>query len=134
MLVAQRHGADQEPAIFPVNAAQTHFILVRFPSSHAHKPLFHDPWKVFGMNCARRLFKCLLQREARIFHPTLIDEINGAVRQNAPGHRGNCVDHKPKMIVASPQIIFRPLAHSDFVSQLIDGSLELDGAFVNQCL
>src|SRR5438552_15797024 len=74
LLIAQRHGADQEPAIFPVSAAQTHFILGRFPSSHVHNPLFHDPWKVLWMNYAICLFKCLLQREARIFQPTLIDE------------------------------------------------------------
>src|SRR2546426_11356823 len=62
LLIAQRHGADQEPAIFPVSAAQTHFILVRFPSRHTRAPLFQDSWNVFGLNWARRRFKILLPR------------------------------------------------------------------------
>src|SRR5258708_16537154 len=50
------------------------------------------------MNWARRLFKILLQRKAGIFHPTLIQEINDAVRPDTPGHHGNCVNDKPEVI------------------------------------
>ena len=101
--VAQRRGANQEPAIFSVSPPQTHFILRGFPSGHVREPLFHHTWKVFGMNCARWLFNFLLQREARIVQPTLIDEINRAIRPNGPGHRGNCVDDKPHAIFRSLQ-------------------------------
>src|SRR5258708_22042949 len=87
-LIAQRYGAYKEPAIFPVSAAQAHFILTRLPSGHVHRPLAHYAREVFWMNCASRPFKCLLQREARIFPPTLIAKINGPDRQNAPGHQG----------------------------------------------
>ncbi len=79
-LVAQRHGADQEPAVFPVRAAKTHFILARFPSSHVDRPFFQDAWKVIGMNYLIRLFQCVLEREARVLQPALIDEINGVAR------------------------------------------------------
>ena len=72
------------------------------------------------MNRARRLFKFLLERKARVFQPTLIDEINGAVRPNAPGHRGNCVNDEPHTLfdgircsVSIALVGFNPdLAHS----------------------
>src|SRR5205823_14141794 len=35
--------------------------------------------------------------------PTLIDEINDAVRPEAPGHRGDGVDNKPKPVLALSQ-------------------------------
>src|SRR2546427_8103526 len=60
LLVEQWHGADQEPAIFPVSATQTHFILGCFTGSHIPVPSLHDPWKVFGMNCACRVCKRFL--------------------------------------------------------------------------
>src|SRR2546428_12583192 len=74
LLIAQRRGADQEPAIFPVGAAQTNVILALFPDSHVPAPLFHDTWEVFWMNYAIWICKCLLHREARVFQPALIDE------------------------------------------------------------
>src|SRR6266550_4210500 len=33
--VSQRHGAEQEPAIFPVSPAKARFSLERFPSRHS---------------------------------------------------------------------------------------------------
>ena len=110
LFVEVRRGAYQKPAIFPVSPTQTHFILRWFPRRHIPAPLLHDPWKVFGMDCPRRLFKCLLQRKARIFQPALIDEIQGAVSQNDPGHRGNCVNYQPELALALPQCVFGLLA------------------------
>ena len=92
MLVAQRRGAKQEPAIFAVSPLKAHFILGRLPSGHVRAPLFYSPWEVLGMNRARWVFKFLLERNARIFQPTLIDEINGAVGPKAPGYGRNCVN------------------------------------------
>src|SRR5437763_3892051 len=71
LLIAQRHGADQKPAIFSIGAAQAHFIFVRFPGRHVRTPLFQDSWNVFGMNGARWLFDVLLQRNARVVQATL---------------------------------------------------------------
>ena len=102
--VAQRRGANQEPAIFSVSPPQTHFILGGFPSGHVHEPLFHDSWKIFWMNWACRVFDFLLQSETRIVQPTLIDEINGAIRLKGPDHRRNCVDNKPNAIFGPFQI------------------------------
>src|SRR6266480_4872215 len=116
LLIAQRHGADQDPAIYPVGAPQTQFILALFPDSHVRTPLFHDPWGIFWMNCAHRICKSLLQRQARVFKPTLIGEIKSAVRQQSPDHHGDCVDHKPKPILALSQRVSRELCFA-----LLDG-------------
>ncbi len=99
LLIAQRHGTDQKPAIFPVSAAQTHFILGRFPGCHVRSPHFHDPRNIFGMNWASWFFYKLFQRKSAIVRPTLIEEINHAVRPNTPGHGGNCIDDKPEMFL-----------------------------------
>src|SRR2546428_5941758 len=64
------------------------------------------------MNCARRLFNFLLERETRVVEPTLIDKINSAVRANGPGHRGNCVDNELQAFVAVPQRLRGPRALS----------------------
>jgi hypothetical protein len=39
-LVAQWHGANQEPAIFPVGPPQAHFIVEGFPSCQLREPPF----------------------------------------------------------------------------------------------
>src|SRR5207247_4416165 len=59
LLIAQRHGADQETAIFPTGAAQTHFILARFPDRHVRAALFHDTWEDFRLNCAGWIRKAI---------------------------------------------------------------------------
>src|SRR6266581_9113399 len=71
------------------------------PQRPCPRATFHDAWKVVGMNRALRLFKFLLERKARVFQPTLIDAIDGAVRPNAPGHRGNCVNDEPHTLFDS---------------------------------
>jgi hypothetical protein len=65
------------------------------------------------MNWARRICHILLERKAGIVHPTLIEEINDAVRPNAPGHNRNSVDDQAKVIFASPQCIFCLFAFGD---------------------
>src|SRR5438093_5665026 len=124
-VIAQRGGANQEPAIFPVGPPQAHFILGGLPRSHVRAPLFHDPWKVFGMDCERRLFNVLLQREARIVQRTPIDEINDAVRPNAPGHPGDYVDEKAKVVFASSQCTFSPPALCNLLAQFFVGRHKL---------
>src|SRR5436190_2211622 len=69
------------------------------------------------MNDAHRLFKRFLKRNAYIVQPTLIDKINGAIRPQAPGHHGNRVDDKTKMIVASLQCLFNLLTLGDVLSR-----------------
>src|SRR5882762_8397585 len=131
MLVAQRRGANQEPAIFAVSPLKAHFILGRLPSGHVRAPLFYSPWEVLGMNRARWVFKFLLERNARIFQPTLIDEINGAVGPKAPGHGRNCVNDEPhtlfksircscsiavvRFISALPHVIFAPVERQHII-------------------
>ena len=43
-----------------------------------------------------------LQRETRIFKPTLIQKFSRAVRQCAPDQSGNRIDHEPELIFSSP--------------------------------
>src|SRR5260221_338226 len=134
LLVSQRRGANQEPAIFPVSPPQAHFFLVRFPDRHLHEPPFYDSWNVFRMNWARRIFDILLQRKAGIVHPTLIEEINDAVRPKAPGHRGDCVDDKPIAIFASAQCIFSLLALCNLRSQFFIRRRKLSGSLKDSLL
>jgi hypothetical protein len=58
------------------------------------------------MNRARWIFKFLLERNARMFQPTLIDEINGAVRPKAPGHGRNGVNDQPHTLFDSIRCSF----------------------------
>src|ERR1700682_5788346 len=46
LLIPQRRGANQDPAIFSVSPPQAHFILAGFSSGHVHEPLFHDSWTI----------------------------------------------------------------------------------------
>jgi hypothetical protein len=66
------------------------------------------------MNRALRVFNILLHRKAAIVHPTPVEEISGAVRVDGPGHGGNCVDNKAKVIFALAQCTFSLLAFRDF--------------------
>src|SRR5690242_19615116 len=79
------------------------------------------------MNRARRLFNILLQRKTGIVHPSLIEEINGAVGPNAPDHRGNCVDDKTNAIFAPAQCIFGSLALCNLPSQFFIRGGKLSG-------
>src|SRR5437879_10250855 len=127
LLVAQRWGSNHEPAILSVSPPQTHFILRGFPSGQVSEPLFHDTWQVFGMNYVRPLFKCLLERKARIFQAALIDEINGAIRLKGPDHRGECVDDEPNAIFGSFQL-FDVGGYSIPISNVSPFVSQLDGA------
>src|SRR6266849_9180217 len=133
LLVAERHSANQKPAIFPVSPPQTHFILVPFPNRLLCEPLFNDSWNVVGMNWVRRIFDILLQRKAGIVHPRLIEEINDAVGPNAPGHSGNCVDDQAKVFFTAAHCLFAFDAfgdiHADSAHQRDGTGLIEDGEF-----
>src|SRR5207302_6628375 len=99
LLVAQRWGSNHEPAILSVSPPQTHFILRGFPSGQVSEPLFHDTWKILGMNWPRWLFNFLLQSKPCIVQPALIDKIDGAIGSKGPYHRGKRVDDEPDAIL-----------------------------------
>src|SRR5206468_738795 len=102
-LVAQRHVADQPPAILPVRPSQPCFTLHRLTLREGCAPLVHEPREVIGMNCGAPVpAQSVLHRSTRRFHPAFTDEINGAVRQSAPYVRRNCVDDKPEPVLAGP--------------------------------
>ena len=118
LLVAQRHGANQKPAILSVSPPQAHFILGGFPSGQVHEPLFHDSWKIFGMNWARRVFDFLFQSETRIVQPTLIEEVCGAVRISGPCQRRDGVDYKANVVNNSR--FFEAMLHKNAIARIID--------------
>ena len=98
LLVAQRRRANEKPPILPVRPPQAHFILKWFPGGNVSAPFFRGAWEVFRMNWTRGLFQFLLQRKTCVVQPTLIDEINHAVRPETPGHRGNRIDDEAKKL------------------------------------
>src|SRR5260221_1629950 len=98
LLVEQRDGPDQEPAIFAVGAPQPQLILGGFAGGHLRLPLLDDPWNVVGMNGAGGLLDVLLQRKACVVQPALIEEVDNAVGPKAPGHDVDRVDDDPDTI------------------------------------
>src|SRR4030095_13367799 len=48
--VSQRHGAAQEPAIFPLSPAKACSSLDRFPSRHSRAPRLHQLRRVLALN------------------------------------------------------------------------------------
>ncbi len=81
------------------------------------------------MDCARRFFNSLLQRKTRIVQPTLIEELKGAVRRKAPGHRRNCVDDKPSAIFGLFHRLYCQFALGDFRSERFIGGGKFSGPF-----
>src|SRR5438105_12350553 len=79
--VAQRHSALRKPAIFSVRPPHAHVMLKRFPSGHGRAPRVHEPFTVFGMKLFRPSpTQSPLRRDACIFQPALVEEIQGTVR------------------------------------------------------
>ncbi len=71
------------------------------------------------MHGARWLRYCLLDRETCVVQPRLVEEINDAVRPKTPGHGGNRVDNKAKVILASAQRLFDPFALSNLPLEVL---------------
>src|SRR6266566_5334037 len=95
--LAQRHGAQQGPAILPVSPPQACFLLERFASRQGRAPVVHRA--VFGMKCIHPApAPSLLQRETRILPKTLIQKLSGAVGGLPPDHGGNRVDDEAKLL------------------------------------
>src|SRR2546427_625012 len=54
-----------------------------------------------------------IQRKAGIIQPTLIEEINHAIRPNGPGHSGNSVDYQAKVFFTAAHCLFGSPAFGD---------------------
>src|ERR1700730_13146433 len=99
-LVAQRHGAAQEPAVFTVSPAHAKLELGMLPSCQRRAPILSGDCHVVRME--RGQYTAAVKaspNEAVILQPRLIDEINGAVRQGAPDHARNRVDNEPEPVL-----------------------------------
>src|SRR5206468_10138912 len=96
--IAQRHSAQHEPAILPVSAPQTCFLLERLSSRQSRAPLVDGA--VFGMKCVHPTpAAALFQGEAGVVSEALIQKIRRPVGQFAPGQRGNGVDDEAELIL-----------------------------------
>ena len=51
ILVSQRHAALQMPAVLPIRAPETHFVLKNFACANAGEPLAFVPLKIIGVSC-----------------------------------------------------------------------------------
>jgi hypothetical protein len=51
IFVPERHAALQMPAMLPIRAAETHFVLKDFACANAGEPLAFVPLKIIGVSC-----------------------------------------------------------------------------------
>src|ERR1700681_1287576 len=99
-LVAQRHGAVQEPAVFTVSPAHAELELGMLPSCQRRAPVLSGDCYIVRMERGQYAVGVKVSpSETVILHPRLIDEINGAVRQSAPDHARDRVDDEAEPIL-----------------------------------
>jgi hypothetical protein len=98
-LVAQRLAPEKEPAISSIVASHACFDLTLLTRSQECPPLGHRLLQVFGMNGDfPSPAVSLLGGEARIFMPSLVEELDRAIRETAPCERRDGIDHHPKFV------------------------------------
>src|SRR5262245_18928920 len=84
-LIAKRHGARQEPAVFSIGSPNAHFEIELLPFGKIPPGSFQYLATVFAMDDAdRSRFEGLLPVETGIVKPALIDIIDRTSRQNYP--------------------------------------------------
>src|ERR1700682_5760907 len=108
-LVAQRHGAVQEPAVFTVSPAHAELELGMLPSCQRRAPVLSGDCYIVRMERGQYAVAVEVSpSETVILHPRLIDEINGAVRQSAPDHARDRVDDEPEPILRPLDFVKSP--------------------------
>ena len=55
----------------------------------------------------------VLHGKTRVIEPRSTYEVNGTIRKSSPSHRGNRVDHVPKVLFTSTQRLYRLLCCGD---------------------
>src|SRR5579863_6397815 len=86
-------------AIISVSTPQSCFSLEGCAGGQRRLPLVHELRKVVWMNDAGPApSQKVIQGNAQVFHPALIEEIQISVRASAVEHRGSGIDHEPDAI------------------------------------
>src|SRR6476646_10020674 len=99
LLIAQRRGTIEEPAILPVGAADAAFAFPRLSGSDALVARLHDVVNVVGMvHDAPAQPLGLAVGEAGEVEPPLIQKVGPAVRQNAKDESWDGVDGELKLL------------------------------------
>src|SRR5215472_668870 len=98
MLVTQGDFVVQHPAIFTIRPPNACFVQEGLTSRQGLAPLLKDSFNVIGVN-ALRPFPALeiFQRTPNILQPSLIEEIEVAVRQTGVNQAGGRVDQELKV-------------------------------------
>src|ERR1700730_17448612 len=95
--VAQRYVMDQLPAIHSISPPQSGFILERCARRYGGAPSVHVPLTIFRLVYGLQALAAeIFQSETVVLHPTLIDEIDGAVRHTAHDRTRNGVKSEPE--------------------------------------
>src|ERR1700738_228281 len=103
VLIAQRHAAHQEPAIFAVSSAETLLHFERLPCRQVSAPSGINPREIIGMDRDRpALPPQAVLRETDIGSPGLIDEIGRAVGSISRHECRDGVDGYPKLSFGLP--------------------------------
>src|ERR1700758_958781 len=105
-----RHVGDEQAAILPAPPPNSHFGLHRSPAIQRCTPIGNKPGLVIGMNNSFPIpSRRVLRRQTRKLLPALIDEIDLAVRQGAPGMCRNRIDDIAKLSFTPPEILIEVL-------------------------
>src|SRR5580658_3374949 len=88
----------ERQAIFSVSPSKACFSFEGLASRQRCLPPVHERRNVVGMNYAGPSpSQKVIQRNAQIFQPAFIKEIEIAVRTSAVYHGGSCINHEPQV-------------------------------------
>jgi len=93
LVIVDRRYRDLEPAILSVEAAKAYFRCPRLPGSCVSLPPgfeLLDIVRVDGRFPLRSVQ--LIRRKPGVIPKSLVEEIQGAIRQSGPGKRWNAID------------------------------------------
>ena len=109
--IAQGIGSNKKPAIDSIEAAMSRFRLSTCTCCQAQLPLLHKARAVVGMNrISPAPSQCLLRGHPGVVKPTLIQEIDRAIRLSRPSGCWNCIDGRAQCLFARTNRIFRLLS------------------------
>ena len=71
----------------------------------------------------------LIQRQAGVFAPALVQKIDVAVRQDAPDEAGDGVAHQPEIVLAALYRLLGPRPFINLNLECLIGARQVSGAF-----
>ncbi len=93
VFITQRDLVVKHPTKFPVGPSHPGFMQEGLAADQRRTPLFHHCFEVVGMDCGCPLPALqILERPAHVRQPSLIEEIEVAIRQSGVDQRWGRVD------------------------------------------